>query len=190
MKTSFLGACARSSAAVAMMAAFFVSAPVTHAADDLNTLYQQGRAAFHKGDFETANILLTQVAAANPAHTDTQNMLRYIKAHAKPAASTLIKEYAAVTIPKIDMQEVTLLEALDGLRLLSKNASQGKVSPNVIVKGADLGQKKISLNLSNVPLSEAIQLLSQLTGCKATYEKHAVILSEVPQAETASKDSK
>jgi hypothetical protein len=43
---------------------------------------------------------------------------------------------------------VTLTEAIDGLRVLSKNASGGKVMPNVIVKGEDLGQRKLSLLLS------------------------------------------
>jgi hypothetical protein len=115
-------------------------------------------------------------------------MLRYIKAHAKPEASALKRDYAGVTIPKIEMEEVTLTEALAGLRLLSKNASAGKVSPNVIVKGADLGTKKLSLSLSNVPLSEALEYLAQLTGSKVSYEKHAAILSDATVAvETASK---
>jgi hypothetical protein len=188
MKTFFLCACAPSAAAVSLMAAFFVSASSLFAADDLNAAYQKGREAFHKGDFATAQAFLTQVAAANPGHTDTQNMLRYIKAHAKPEASTLRRDYAAVTIPKIEMEEVTLTEALAGLRLLSKNASAGKVSPNVIVKGTDLSTKKLSLSLSNVPLSEALEYLAQLTGSKVSYEKHAAILSEATAAaETASK---
>jgi hypothetical protein len=188
MKTSIVRVCAPAAAAVSLMAAFFVSAGSLAAADDLNAIYQKGREAFHKGDFATAQSYLTQVAAANPAHTDTQNMLRYIKAHAKPEASTLRRDYAAVTIPKIEMTEVTLNEALDGLRLLSKNASAGKVSPNVIVKGTDLGTKKLSLTLANVPLSEALEYLARLTGSKVSYEKHAAILSEATVAvETSAK---
>lgn len=189
MKTSFVHAWNAPAAAVTLMAAFFVSLGSLTAADDLNALYQKGREAFHKGDFATAQVFLTQVAAANPAHPDTQNMLRYIKAHAKPEASTLRRDYAGVTIPKIEMEEVTLTEALAGLRVLSKNASNGKVSPNVIVKGADLGTKKLTLSLSNVPLSEALEYLAQLTGSKVSYEKHAAIMSDATVAvETTSKE--
>ena len=79
-------------------------------------------------------------------------MLRYINAHAKQE-STLKRDYAAVTLPKIDMQEVTLQEAVTGLRVMAKNASQGKVSPNLIIKGPALVEKKLSLNLANVPLT-------------------------------------
>lgn len=173
-----------------MTTAFFVSSPTTRAADDINTLFQQGRAAFHKGDFETANTLLTQVSAAAPNHVETQNMLRFIRANQKVNVSTLKKDYGAVVLPKLDLQDVTLNEALDGLRVMSKNASGGKVTPNVIVKGAALGEKKISLSLSNIPLPEAIEYLAQLSGSKATYEKHAVVLSEVAQVQTAAKDDK
>lgn len=187
MKTLFLRVCVSSAAAVSMMAAFFMASPSLRAADDLNALYQKGREAFHKGDFVTARAFLTQVAAANPGHPDTQNMLRYINAHAKQE-STLKRDYAAVTLPKIDMQEVTLQEAVSGLRVLAKNASQGKVSPNVIIKGTTLGEKKLSLNLANVPLTEAIEYLAQLTGAKASYDKHAVILSEAAVAGTEVKE--
>ena len=76
----------------------------------------------------------------------------------------------------------TLVEALEGLRVLSKNASGGKVTPNVIVKGEELGQRKLSLSLTNVPLTEALNYVTQLVGAKATYDKHAIILST--QADT------
>ncbi|MBE7494269.1 MAG: hypothetical protein HS117_04960 [Verrucomicrobiaceae bacterium] len=188
MKTLTLRSGGIAAAALLFAAAFFVSAPGLRAADDINTLYQQGRAAFHKGDFETAGTLLSQVAAAAPNHVDTQNMLRFIRANQKVAVSTLKKDYAAVVLPKLDLQEVTLTEAVDGLRMLSKNASNGKVTPNIIIKGADLGGKKLSLSLANIPLPEAIEYLAQLTGSKATYEKHAVVLSPVAQPQTASKD--
>jgi hypothetical protein len=75
------------------------------------------------------------------------------------------------------MQDVTLTEAIDGLRALAKNASGGKITPNVIIKGEDVMQRKLSLALSNIPLSEALNYVTQLTNTKATYDKHVVILS-------------
>ena len=190
MKTTFLRACATTSAAFVMMAAFFVTPPAVRAADDINTLYQQGRAAFYRGDQELALSLLTQVAAAAPNHTDTQNMLRMLKANQKQNVSTLKKDYGGVMLQKLDMQDVTLTEALDGLRVLSKNASAGKVTPNIIVKGAGLGEKKLSLALANIPLTEAIEYIAQLTGTQARYEKHAVVLSAVADVQTASQEPK
>jgi len=188
MKTTFLHGFKITTVAIAMTAAFFCHSVQ---ASDINTLYQEGRAAFHKGDMETAYTMLSQVAAASPNHVDTQNMLRHIKATQKVNVSTLKRDYAAVVIPKLEMEEVTLNEALDGLRMLSKNASAGKVTPNVLVKGAGVGEKKFSLKLANIPVSEALEYFAQLTGSKVIYEKHAVVISGLAeaQAQTVSKET-
>ncbi len=182
MKTHMIGT--KVSTAAAFVAAFFlVAAPVN--AEDLNAVFQQGRAAYYRGDMDTAYQLLSRVAAANPKHQETANMLAFIRANHKPADNTLKNQYAAVTLPKIEMADVTLTEALEGLRALSKNASGGKVSPNVIVKGEELIQRKLSLSLSNVPLTEALNYVTELVGAKATYDKHVVIISAPANPTTA-----
>lgn len=188
MKTHSIRAKVSVSAA-ACFAAFLLMA-VPAGAEDLNVVYQQGRAAFYKGDLDTAYQLLSRVAAANPRHTETANMLAYIKANHKLADNTLKTQYEGVILPKVEMADVTLTEAIEGLRVLSKNASGGKVMPNVIVKGADLAQKKITLSLSNIPLSEALSYVTQLTGAKATYDKHAVILTEQADTVTTTAEAK
>lgn len=171
---------AKVSAAVLTAAFFMITASVK--AEDLNAVYQQGRAAFYQGDFTTAQQLLSRVAAANPKHPDTVRMLAYIRANHRAPDNTLKTQYAAVILPKLEMSDVTLTEAIEGLRALSKNASGGKVMPNVIVKGEELGQRKLTLSLSNVPLTEALNYVTQLVGAKATYDKYAVTLSA--QADT------
>lgn len=193
MKTHSIGTKVSVSAAALVAAFVLTAAPVQ--AEDLNAVYQQGRAAFYQGDMETAQQLLSRVAAANPKHTETANMLAYIRANHKAADNTLKNQYAAVILPKVEMSDVTVAEAVEGLRALSKNASGGKVMPNVIIKGEELGQKKLSLSLANIPLSEALNYVTQLSGSKATYDKHAVILSNTADtitstAETETKPSK
>ena len=64
------------------------------------------------------------------------------------------------------------------------------MTPNVIVKGEELGQRKLSLTLANVPLSEALNYMTQLVGAKATYDKHAVILSSLADTITSTADAK
>lgn len=171
--------------------ALFMSAAALPAkAEDLNAVYQQGRAAYYKGDLETAYRLLSRVAAANPKHVETANMLAYIRANYQPKDNSLKSQYAGVILPKVELDDVTLTEAIEGLRVLSKNASGGKVSPNVIVKGEELGQRKLSLSLANVPLDEALNYVTQLVEAKATYDKHAVILSGQADTTTSTADSK
>ncbi|WP_395742067.1 tetratricopeptide repeat protein [Prosthecobacter sp.] len=181
MKTSSLTGSRVSMAVVLLTTALFTAiSPIK--AEDLNALYQQGRAAYYRGDMDTAYRLLSRVAAANPKHAETANMLAYIRANHPVKDDSLKNQYAAVTLPKVDMTDVTLKEAVEGLRALAKNASDGKVTPNVIIKGEELAGKKLSLSLSNIPLSEALNYVTQMVGAKVTYDKHAVILSS--QADT------
>jgi len=187
MKTYLIGTKVSVSAAAFFAAFVLLAVPVQ--AEDLNAVYQQGRAAFYQGEFEKAQQLLGRVAAANPKHPDTVRMLAYIRANHKPAENTLKNQYSAVVLPKVEMNDVTLAEAMEGLRALSKNASAGKVTPNVIIKGEEVGQRKLSLALSNIPLSEALNYVTQLTGTKATYDKHAVILSSTADTITSTAES-
>lgn len=193
MKTNTIRAKVSVSTAAFLAAFVLITAPVS--AEDLNAVFQQGRAAFYRNDYATAHQLLSRVAAANPKHTETNNMLAYIRANHKMDEGTLKKQYATVILPKVDMQDVTLAEAVEGLRVLSKNASGGKVTPNLMIKGADIGERKLTLALSNIPLTEALNYITQLTNTKATYDKHVVILSGTADvltssAETGVKDSK
>lgn len=194
MKTHVLGK--KVSLTAAAWLAVFLCVGATgriQAAEDMNAVFQQGRAAFYRGDFATAQQLLARVAAVNPRHPETVNMLAYIKANGKLTDPTLERQYAAIILPKVEFSEVTLSEALEGLRMLAKNASGGKVTPNVIVRGEDVAQRKLSINLSNVPLTEALNYVGQLTNTRLTYDKHAVIISSMADlgsatAEASSKD--
>lgn len=180
----------------ALLAAFFLAAiPMPASGEDLNAVYQQGRAAFYQGDFAKANLLLSRVAAANPRHQETNNMLAYIRANHKAQDLSLQKQYESLILPKVEFGDVTLSEALEGLRALAKNASNGKVVPNIIVRGEELAQRKVSLTLANIPLSEALNYVTQLTNTRASYDKHAVTISALSDvggntAETTAKPSK
>lgn len=164
-----------SRAALFAMAAFLLAASLQGAdVKDINTVFQQGRAAFYKGDMETAKSLLAQVAAVSPNHFETKALLAQINAYSKTDTS-LKKTYGAVTIPKVEFNEVTLSEALQALGVMSKNASAGKVTPNFIVKNPDMGKKMLTLSLANIPLTDVIDYLARIAGGKPVYEKHAVV---------------
>ena len=104
------------SRAVIVAVVAFLSAASVEGADvkDMNTVFQQGRAAFYKGDLETAKALLTQVAAVSPNHFETKALLAQINTYSK-ADTSLKKTYSGVTIPKVEFNEVTLSEALQAL---------------------------------------------------------------------------
>jgi len=178
MSTSFRGVKVCWVAVLAMTA--FVGMgelKVRAAGEDINALFQMGKAAYYKGDLETAQQILSQVAAREPRHFETRALLAQIRTQLKPNGSSLKRTYEGVTLAKIEFADVTLQEALDGLRAMSKSATEGKVIPNFIVKDEAIGTKTISLNLSNIPLTQVIQYLADVAGAKTTYDQHAVIFS-------------
>jgi hypothetical protein len=148
---------------------------VAGAADDTQTLFQMGRAAYDKGDFEQAHELLKQVEARQPNHFETKALLAQIRAQMKPGVGSLKKTYAGVNLGKVEFAEVTLDEAVQALRALAKNATDGRVTPNFLIKGEELKTKVVSLSLKGIPLSEAIEYLGQLSGARVVYEAHAVV---------------
>lgn len=168
-------------AVIAMMAACAGSALA--ADDDVNQIFQMGRAAYYKGDMETAYQLLKQVEARNPKHFETKALLAQIRSQMKPDTGSLKRTYESVILPKVEFSEVTVEEAMEGLRALAKGATAGKVMPNIIVKDPALNAKTLSLNLHNVPLTEAIQYVASIAGARVTYDKHAAMI--VPASATA-----
>lgn len=148
------------------------------AADELENLFQMGRAAYYKGDLEQANQLLSMVQAQNPRHQESRILLADVRMKLKATGASLKKKYQGVVIPRLELTDVTLQEALDGLRALSKNASNGQVVPNFIVADPTLGSAKITLLLTDVPLPTAIDYVARLAKAKPTYDQHAVLFNK------------
>lgn len=143
---------------------------------DIGGLFQQGRAAYYQGNLELARDLLNQVISMKPDHFETKALLAQIKtAMEQSGGSSLKKKYSSVVIPKLELADVTLTEALQAVTVLSKNASNGEVAPNFIVKAPDAGDAQISLVLSSIPLVQAIDYLADLSGTRAVYDNHAVV---------------
>lgn len=169
-------------AGIFAMAAFGLGhIPARGAGEDINALFQMGKAAYYKGDLEIAQQLLSQVAARDPKHFETKALLAQISTQMKPNTSSLKRQYQSVTLPKVEFADVTLQEALDALRMLSKAKTEGKIIPNFLIKDPALAAKPVQINLSNVPMTEIIQYLAQMTGARVTYDQHAVVFAGLTQ---------
>ncbi len=158
------------------MAAAFLTVAGAAAGNDMETLYQQARSLFYQGKYKEAKPLLQQVVTADPRHTQSQSMLARIKLEEKQGP-TLADQLAAVTLARVEFADVTAPEALEGLKLLSKSATDGKVVPNFVVRNGEAMTKPISLQLENIPLADAIKYVAQLSGTVCRYEKNVVVFS-------------
>lgn len=143
---------------------------------DMEAVFQQARTLFYQGRYKEAKPLLQQVVAADPRHTQSQAMLARINIEEKQGP-TLADQLASVTLPRIEFDHVTVPEALDGLKALAKNATDGKFVPNFLVHNGDAMTKPITLKLENIPLSDAIKYVAQLSGTVCRYEKNVVVFS-------------
>lgn len=151
-------------------------APGSLEGNEMQVVFQQGRELFFQGKFREAKPLLEQVAAADPRHGETQAMLARIKLQEKKGP-TLMDQLAMVRLETVDFADVTVPEALEGLKALSKAASGGKVVPNFIVRDESEMTQRINLNLKNISLTDAIKYVGELSKTKVRYEAHAVTFS-------------
>ncbi len=149
-----------------------------HAEDDIHVLYQEGQAAYKAGQFEIAREKLALVLLKNPEHPQTRAMMAQIELKIGTDNTLLRKSYDKLILDKFEVVDVELGESLQALKILAKNASAGKIAPNIIVSDAELTKKHVSLSLEKIPLSEALRYLAQLTGAHLSYDKNAVIYSK------------
>jgi len=160
------------------LAIAWLCAPFVRAEDDIHVLYQEGRNAFNAGQFEIAREKLALVLAKSPDHPQTRAMMAQIEQKLGPDNTLLRKSYEKLIIEKFDVTDAELSESIQALKILAKNASGGKIIPNVIVRDAELGKKPVTLSLSKIPLSEAFRYLADLSGARLSYDKTAVVFSK------------
>jgi hypothetical protein len=156
----------------AMLAAIV---PTTSRAEDLHVIYEEGKAAFNAGQYDLARERLALVKSKSPGHLPTQAMLAQIERLIGPDNTLLRKAYEKVILERVEFVDVPLDDAIQAVRHFAQKASQNKVTPNLIIKSPEFGQKTVSINLTQVPLSEVLNYLAQLSGTKLIYDKTAVL---------------
>ncbi|MDB6005901.1 MAG: hypothetical protein JWR15_2888, partial [Prosthecobacter sp.] len=102
----------------------------------------------------------------------------------------LTEKMNKIILPSVQFQGATVEEALEYLRVQSRsldtdNDSTGIRGVNIILKQSDAPSgASISLDLKDVPLSEALRYVTELAQMKYKVEAHAVLV--VPLSENAS----
>lgn len=101
-------------------------------------------------------------------------------ATALPTAATespVMARAKAIVLPRVEFSGATLTEAVDFFRAKSRDLDPQHQGLNIILKpGTDKGQK-ITLSLSSVPLSEAMNYVTMLAEVKMEADAHSLVLS-------------
>lgn len=159
---------------------FLAAAPLARGETAANsaTLYQEGVNAYEAQNWAVAAEKFGQVfqQTRNPR---AEYFLRNAKlklAQGVPS-ETLEKKLSKVILPSVEFAETPLPEVLDFLRRKTGELTNGTVQPNLLYKRdpANPAVPVVTLKLSNIPVTEVIRYLGQLTQTKFKYETHAII---------------
>lgn len=148
-------------------------------------LLREGQVAYIKGDVETAKRNFEAVVQLDPKNPTANGYLRQIRAvPPKPSGNTVQKQCESLMMPQVDLKEATFGSALDFVKRAALKQSDGKLVLNFVVQLPDevVKTRPVSLSLTNVPLSEVLKYIGDLTGSQFDYEKHAIVVR--PKAAT------
>jgi hypothetical protein len=124
----------------------------------------------------------TTVATPRAPVKPLQTASKLPTAQGVSSAQYYIEKMAAITFPAVQFQEASAEEAIEFLRFKSRDydtieRDPGKKGVNIILKpGATAPQTKITLDLKEVPMSEALKYITQLAGMAYKIEPYAVVV--------------
>ncbi len=149
-------------------------------AQQADSLYQKGLAAEKAGDPVAARGFYTQALKLDPKNPNATYSLGQLKLNSgNIAAKGREAKFGGVMIPVFQVDQATLKESLDALGMLVEKQSKNEVTPNFVIEDPKglLTDKKISLNLKNMPSQAVLKYLLDQTGSKVRYDEHAVVIA-------------
>ncbi|MBN8420224.1 MAG: hypothetical protein J0L73_15005 [Verrucomicrobia bacterium] len=92
----------------------------------------------------------------------------------------ILDNAAAIIFPAMQFEGATLEEAVEYLRVKSRMLDSTKKGINILIKPGGVAAE-VTLDLRDIPLSDALGYVADLSRCKLTTDGHAYILNP-PQA--------
>jgi hypothetical protein len=163
-------------------------------AQGVEDLLREAQQAYVRGDATAAKEKFEMIRRIDPDNRTAINYLRRIIAEeAKNPNKDLTNGTQAtlskVILPKLDFREASLAEALDFLRqkgnqVAGGKVAGGKVAINFVLQIDEAAKaKKVTLTLQNVPFTEALRYIGELTGVQFVYERFAIAVKPKGAAE-------
>jgi len=158
----------------------FCSLPLLAAESDA---LQAATEAYRAKDWATAKTLLQEVLRSQPKNAAARTMLKTATENdTKGRASA--RELEKIILPEVKLNEVTAREAF--VYLSQKiGAARGDNKPyNIVVAVPDeaLKDKRVTLALTSIPATDAIQYVAEFVNLQVAYDQFAVKISLPSQA--------
>ena len=160
------------------------------AQNNAQAAYNQGVLLFNQIKFEDALLLFEQVLQTRPDFVYARSYAAKCKAAiAKGSVSKndLEGKLSKIILPEVNFAEAPLGDVMDYFTSRAQELSNGAIVANFIYKGPaeDRSKVLITLSLRNVPMSEAIKYVGQLSRSRIKYEPHAIVIDPSPEAAPA-----
>ena len=157
----------------------FVTLPGAMAApNEVQTLLTEAQTAYMRGDIESAKANFEMVNKLDPRNQTAIAFLRRIQVELaqKGGAGAVEKKLAAIIIPNLEFKDATLRETLDFLRKKVNDMPNNQQPVNFVMQLPDeqAATAKVTLNLTNIPFTEALRYIGGLAGVSFAYDKYAI----------------
>lgn len=163
-----------------IVSAFVVAASTGLAQETPAHVLSQAQDALAKGDTDTAKERFSFVLQIDPGNDTATRFLKMIESQEEKAGKVGVLEIQLkkLILPQVELKDSTFDTALDYLRQLATKNSGGKINASFVVQVPqdDTVTKKITLSLRNIPFTEVLHYMSELTGYKFTIEKYAIVV--------------
>lgn len=149
-------------------------------AQGFRAAYDEGVRLYDTGDYEAALARFEIAVRANPRSPHARSyMLKSKSAVARGLGSkkSIETDLAKIIIPQINFDEAPIGDVLEYLAARTEELTEGKLRPNIIYKGTPEQRQNtlVTMSVRNVPVTEAIRYVSQISRTHFSYEEHAVV---------------
>jgi hypothetical protein len=165
----------------AFLVLFLLGTPALFGQATVQSRYNEGVALFNQEKYGEALMAFEEVLQASPNHV-------YARSYAMKSKSAIAKgtqpkndlegRLARIIIPQIAFAEAPLGDVLDFFSVKAEEISGGQTTVNFIFNGTPEQRSGtlITLSVRNIPMTEAIRYVTQLSNTRAKYEPHAVVI--------------
>ncbi len=149
------------------------------------TALSQGKKAYQSGEYREARAYLLKAIKEDPANKRAQEYLRHVQVAAKHdiKPTHLEARLGSVTVRQVKFEQLSVDKALAFLKVKVTESTSGQLRTNFILKGKS--EATITLDLGDLPASEVLRYIAELSGYQLSYDPHAVVLT--PKAMSAPK---
>ena len=153
-------------------------------------LFNEAQRAYVAGDVDGARQKFKTVLELDPDNTAAQNYLRMINTQYKNEGDKqLEKQLKSLVLTKVEFKDATFGSALEYLKQQTAKQTKDAVKVSFVVQlpSEFVDSQRVTLNLANLPFTEALHYLCELAGVDYKIDKYAVTIKKKvePEASTA-----